>query len=327
MKPAYHKLTAVVQGLGVVVVLGVVTATLVPLDSALARSLGNNAPYVLAAVFFTGLLALPAKLPALMKTSWLAAAVMAVVLRSSVSDVTPERTRPIEPLRSDFSVTQVSTGNFSSLPPFGIEALADPRTDVICVQQLTPNWCEYLSAELAASFPYHYTYEDIGLQGIGVYSRRPLGYVDTVHLAGVVHLTACESGQGATPEVGLFAVQTLPPVNSIAYYRLRSQFEIVADHLAASTRPLIVLGDFNSVPWSDELQDFQDETALLDSRRSIQSTFVKGAPQLFEVPVEHIFYSPRLRCLNYETIRGEDGYLGNRATFQDKSVPVPLASL
>ena len=327
MHPISPKGSTALQAVGIALVALVTVAVLLPLDLGVARTLSAAAPYVLAGLFAAGLVSIPARQPALMKSCFIAAALMAVVLRSSVSDVTPERPRYVAPEQTDISVAQVSTGNFGGEAPYGLDEVLDANTDIVCVQQLTPDWQEFLARELGEEFPYQYTYPDIGLQGVGLYARHALGHVDTLRIGGVVHVEACDAGTGATPAVDLLAVQTLPPVNSFAYYRLRGQLDALASRLAATASPIIVLGDFNSVPWSDELQDFQADTELLDSRRSIQSTFVKGAPQLFEVPVEHIFYSRRLRCLNYETMRSADGYLGNRATFQDKSVPTSLAGL
>ena len=298
-----------------------------PLDVEASRYCQAHAPYLTLGLFAVGLLALLARQRSVMLGAFAGSALLSVVLRSSTINVAPESTL-VEaiPARS-FEMLQVSTANLNDNVAAGLAAIQRAAPDLVSVQGLTPDWAEYLAEELDGAYPHQYTFEDIGLQGIGLYSSTPLGSVDSVVVGGIVHVDACYAGDAGLEELRLLAVQTLPPVNAFAYHRLRRQLAVVAEQVRAAELPTVVFGDFNSVPWSDEFYDFQRDAELLDSRRTYQSTFVKGSPQFFETPVEHIFYSPDLRCVGYQSLRAEGTYFGNGATFQDRSAGVELAAL
>ena len=290
------------------------------------HALDANLPYLAFGTFVVGLAALVFRQPTVMKGAFLSAALLSVVHRSSTLNVEPE-SLVITP--SSYATLEVAQLNADNLQPGaeGLEALLAQRPDIVAVHGLTPVWAEFLADTLHDRYPFQYLYEDFGLQGIGIFAKQPVGTIDSVHIAGAVHVEACLSGDARYRELNLVGVQTEPPLNSSAYLKLRSQLAALADRVARVSEPTIVLGDFNSVPWSNEMYTFQEESALLESRKSVQSTFIKGAPQLFEVPVEHIFYSPQLRCLGYEVMRVDDGYVGSCATFEDRDARPKLASL
>ncbi len=324
--PAHNKH---IQTAGAVLVALLVVASVAPLDLPAARWLANHAPHFTLSLVAFGVIAMSLRLQQVMVASFLGAAALALVLRSSTNDLTPQASEglAVEQAAQRLEVAQFSTANLALEAPYGLDAVAASKADVLTISGLTPDWNLYLATSLAEAYPYQYVYEDIGLQGIGLFSKQPLGSLDSVHINNVVHLNACLPGRSTAADMRLFVVQTLPPINSSAFSRLRSQLERVAGYVETFSEPTVVLGDFNSVPWSSEISDFQALAKVQDSRRSMQSTFVQGAPQLFEVPVEHIFFTKQLQCVQYTTLRSADGYLGNSATFHNRIKNPSLAAL
>lgn len=302
----------------------VIAMLMFPVESVFLREVNQASPYIMVGFFTIGLIALIFKQERLMKGSFLAVAALAFMLRSSA--VAPFEEQPaasltfenIEQLKP-VSVSQYATSNLliDGLPSIG--TILSSSADLVTIQGLTPDWSDLLVDSLNAEYPHYYLFEDIGVHGLGVFSKMELGSVDSFLIGDVVQVTACLSGNETSPEITLVAVQTTPPVNSGSYQEMKAQLESLANYVGRISGPTITIGDFNNMPWSNELSAFQSKAGLQDSRRSLYPTYHEGAPHLFDRPVEHIFYSKDLQCLQYRAQRDGSTYIGSGATFQLRS--------
>lgn len=68
--------------------------------------------------------------------------------------------------------------------------------------------------------------------------------------------------------------------------------------------PLVVIGDFNDVAWSETSQLFARTSRLLDPRvgRGFYSTFPATVPFL-RFPLDYVFHSDDLRLVSLERLR------------------------
>jgi len=295
-----------------------------PFDSAITRQLNEFSPYIMVGFFGIGLLSLLFKQERLMKGSFVAVAILAFMLRSSA--VAPEEKTQVTPVfleqvqqSKPISVSQFSTSNLLVQGKPSIRTILASEADLLSIQGLTPDWADLLVDSLQALYPHQYLFEDIGVHGLGVFSKEELGSIDSFLIGEVVQVSACLSGTENSPEMTLVAVQTTPPVNTGSYQVMKAQLASLANHIQQVEGPLITIGDFNNMPWSNELSAFQQNSNLQDSRRSQYPTYHQGAPHLFDRPVEHIFYSKDLQCLQYRAQRQGSTYIGSGATFQLKS--------
>jgi endonuclease/exonuclease/phosphatase (EEP) superfamily protein YafD len=302
----------------------VIATMLFPVDSVFSREINQSSPYIMVGFFTLGLAALVCRQERLMKSSFLAVAVLAFILRSSAVSSFEEPsaqalafkdTEQLQPV----SVSQYSTSNLIVEGAPSIETILNSNADLVTIQGLTPDWSNLLVDSLTHAYPHYYLFEDIGVHGLGLFSRIELGSVDSFLIGDVVQVSACLSGKGTLPELTLVAVQTTPPVNSGSYQEMKAQLAALSDYVADISGPSITIGDFNNMPWSNELSAFQINADLKDSRRSLFPTYHEGAPHLFDRPVEHIFYSKDLQCLQYRAQRDGSTYIGSGATFQLKS--------
>ena len=67
------------------------------------------------------------------------------------------------------------------------------------------------------------------------------------------------------------------------------------------THPMVVLGDFNSTPWSRAFRTFQQQSGLTLSQHGIglKPTWPAQLPTGFKIPIDTCLHSPSLRTLNY----------------------------
>lgn len=328
MSLSEFKLSSFAQSLGVCLVALTVLSVMLPQDFELSRKLVDNAPYVLLAIFGVGFLSFLFNKKRLMLGSFLGTAILAMFLKTSVATVSPQLPIAIDPLKEEhFKVVQFSTVNLAVSKEEHLNSIVKANGDLIAINGLTPVWSSTLKNKLSETHPYQYLYQDIGVHGIGLFSKIPFDYVDTFHINNIVHIDACSGGIYNSHDLNVMAIQTMPPVNNESYHILKSQLKNLSERIKQNDRPYIVLGDFNSVPWSDEIYKFLFDANLNDSRRNMQSTFVKGSPQFFEVPVEHIFYSKALDCLKYRSLRNNGLYIGNGATFRENESETQVAAL
>lgn len=196
-------------------------------------------------------------------------------------------------------------------------ALRASGADVLSIHEVNPGWSQWLEDSLSQLYPFHHTMVDLGIFGMAVFSRYPVSSVDTFFYEEIPTLRVCLQKDGM--DLCLISVHTEPALNDYSLRRLEGQLETVSAQIARMDMPLLVMGDFNSVSWSKEIQQFMDSTGLLESR----SGFMDRQGSFWGVPVDHIFHSPRLGCADFDNFSDRSGrHLGIMASFQIN----PLAS-
>ncbi|MBI5916290.1 MAG: endonuclease/exonuclease/phosphatase family protein [Bacteroidetes bacterium] len=191
-----------------------------------------------------------------------------------------------------------------------MQAFRSTKADILSIHEVTPDWNQWLEDSLGKVYPYHHTMVDIGIFGMAVYSRYPLVSIDTFYYDEIPNLRACIDKDGTS--MCFVSVHTLPALNNYSLKRLKEHLSTVAGQVARMDMPLIVLGDFNSVSWSKELQDFMDNTGLLESR----SGFMDRQGSFWDVPLDHIFHSTRLSCADFNSLNDDSGrHLGIMGAF------------
>lgn len=194
-----------------------------------------------------------------------------------------------------------------------MNAFINSNADVLSIHEVNPGWAQWLDDSLGIAYPYHHTMVDIGIFGMAIFSQYPLTSVDTFFHEDIPCLRACIRKDGA--DICFINVHTEPALNDYALRRLVGHLETVAAQVSRMDMPLLVMGDFNSVSWSKELQAFMNKTGLLESRAG----FMDREPSFWDVPIDHIFYSPRLNCVNFKSLsEGTGSHYGITATFRLK---------
>lgn len=302
----------------------VLAMMVLPVDSEFSRNLNLLSPHIMVGFFAFGLLSLFFGQERLMKVSFLAVGIIAFMLRSSALAPAVDEMKFTESIdqvtfSQPLSISQYATSNLLLDEKPNIKMILASDADILSIQGLTPDWATLLTDSLSSTYPHYYLFEDIGVHGLGIFSKNAFGSIDSFLIGEVVQVSACISGSHSVPELQMIAVQTTPPVNTEAYQVMSTQIDILADHISKMDGPVVTFGDFNNMPWSNELRKFQENAGISDSRRSQYPTYHQGAPHLFDRPVEHIFYSKDLQCLQYRVQREGSTYIGSGATFQLRS--------
>ena len=90
----------------------------------------------------------------------------------------------------------------------------------------------------------------------------------------------------------------------------------VEKKVAQTEGPTLVVGEFNAVSWSEQIMAFLNKTGLMESRTGFMPTSVSGNISIWDLPLDHIFYSGEFVCKNFQNIEGRVGqHLGILGTY------------
>jgi endonuclease/exonuclease/phosphatase (EEP) superfamily protein YafD len=168
-----------------------------------------------------------------------------------------------------------------------IDYLLKSDADVIGLVEVNPPWLASLKA-LETAYPYHLDcVMAVPNCGVAIYSKRPFltGFAGRIgkYSPSAVTVSIDRGGKPLT-------VTEIQIVNPLARGERRqaAQGRILGDYLAKLSGDQLVMGDFNSAPWS-LLQDNLRATTGLDNSGRLAFTWPSWAPALFRIPIDQIF--------------------------------------
>ena len=171
-----------------------------------------------------------------------------------------------------------------------IRALLESGADVIGTVETTAEWKEGLKA-LEPVYPYHVDCVRMVFRcGVAIYSKIPFkeSFADRIDGKLPTIVTATIDWQGTPLTVA--ELQLINPlIDFYADEDLQAQQAAVATaYFAKLPGDLVVMGDFNSSPWSNLQNGFRAATGL-DNRGRLAFTWPSWAPAVFRLPIDQIF--------------------------------------
>ena len=183
-----------------------------------------------------------------------------------------------------------------------ISQLLAQKADLVTLIEVNHRWAKALRKSLKRSYPYSYIYPvDNLFSGIAVFAKYPLENVKYI----LNDEPPTVVGNLLLPQGKVHFISThisapiLPPRIPRRYTQLaKIETEIHKNrHL-----PVLLLGDFNAVPWEQIMVDFKHTTQMQDVRVSLLPTFPTWALWL-GIPIDYVFYSPKLACYGLTTFQ------------------------
>jgi hypothetical protein len=179
------------------------------------------------------------------------------------------------------------------------EVTAGPKLSIAHINVSTPDWAQVLEANLVEDYPNMARNIRIDPFGMLIFSKFPISEIDTFYYNRIPNLdltVSCSNEQ----TVKLIASYILPPLN------IREHLSVIADQVEKRDQPVITLGDYNMVYWSDEIISFRNVANLKNSRRST-----------LKVHYDHIFYSDEFECVDFsEIVDLSSNHLGIYGSYQ-----------
>lgn len=287
----------------------------------------NHAVQIMLFYLFAGIFSLFLKQPRLTFAFFGGCALLCFFLKYSVKGDSIERWRQEmlennrilttrQPTTTDpFKLAHINLTNTSSRQEV-FAVLRDIDAELISLHEVTPDWEKWLTDSLNSSHQFNHTMIDLGLFGMAIFSKYPLEPVDTFYFNDVPNLKV-RINKGEDHAFNLISLHTLPALDDLSKQQLQAHLEMVKKEANSINTPLLITGDFNAVSWSAQLQEFMNQTGLIESRTGFMPGSTSGSISLFDVPLDHILYSGEFICSNFKNIIGETGQrLGILGTYQ-----------
>jgi endonuclease/exonuclease/phosphatase (EEP) superfamily protein YafD len=169
-----------------------------------------------------------------------------------------------------------------------VQALLTSGADVIATVETTAEWRDSLQA-LTPAYPYHIDCVGKAFRcGVALYSKLPFeeSFADRIdgQLPTIAQVTIDWQGKPLT----IAALQLINPLIGLEQDFQTQQAEVATAYFAKLQGDLVVMGDFNSTPWSRWQNGFRQATGL-DNRGRLAFTWPSWAPAIFRLPIDQIF--------------------------------------
>lgn len=223
--------------------------------------------------------------------------------------------------RITFTIAQLNLNydnpNLQQLLPI----LGDKKIDLLVIQEASDK--EYESfKQLARYYPYSFGINDTEAtpSGMALFSRHPIvekHLYDMGYKSGHV-LEAILQMPGTISPIQVYELHPVSPRNEILWKRRNTTMATIADKIVASPfTNQIVIGDFNSSPWSSAFINFEKTTQLKNSALgfgyipSWSYSTVSPFSMLSSAYIDHSLVSDSFKVINKyaQPIEGSDHQL------------------
>jgi endonuclease/exonuclease/phosphatase (EEP) superfamily protein YafD len=165
----------------------------------------------------------------------------------------------------------------------------DPDVAVCC--EVRGDVARRFSLELKDVFPYQALAPRESVEGIVVLSKHPILSQDVTELPGgslVVNVDISYDDE----RIHVLGIHPFSPVTSRRWKIRNEQLETTAELARTMPGPAIVIGDFNTPPWSHYFGKFERESSFRDTQRGVgfTRTWPRGK-SLLQIPIDHAFVS------------------------------------
>lgn len=171
--------------------------------------------------------------------------------------------------------------------------LRDRNPDVFACVEVDEDWAATLRV-FDSAYPYRIVQAQRGHFGVAIYSRVPLDEPAIVEVAGGTPMAVAGLARGQKGCV-IVAAHPRAPLGASWTDRRDEQLAAIGNMAAEERRPIIVMGDLNTTPWSHGYRALVRPRGLRDTAlgRGVQGSWNARywAPR---IPIDHILVSPEI---------------------------------
>lgn len=184
------------------------------------------------------------------------------------------------------------------------------KADITVFTETNATWIKHLKVALDGNYKYQMEKSEENTYGIILFSKFPIEdgtvkYLVEDTIPSIHTKIVLPSGD----RIQLFAIHPAPPTPQHNPSSADRDAELmkVAKLTMDSKLPVLIVGDFNDVAWSESTELFQRMSGLLDLRkgRGLFNTY-NAKNWIMRWPLDHIFTSPDFRVIDVQ-IGGKTG--------------------
>lgn len=179
--------------------------------------------------------------------------------------------------------------------------IAETKPDLIALVETNRSWVAKLEPAVTG-YRGRVEVDDAANFGLALYARGQL--TATIEQLGSSQATAVATVTfDDRPAAPLTVVLThpIPPMTEAAHATHQRHLEAVGERVAELPRPLLLLGDLNTTPWSRSFARLSRATGLVDTRRGfgVHPTYpaFPDFAKAVRIPIDHALVSPEIGVL------------------------------
>ena len=194
---------------------------------------------------------------------------------------------------------QISESNNVSLVSLNVHTANQKKEDVVrMLDKMNPDivglievdeaWLDAFTL-LQNKYPFRLEHPQDDNFGIALYSRHPLEDAELVSLSPREPKIVSARVILDNSSFQLFLAHTVPPVSKYNFQLRNKQLRSLTRAAMQVDEPVVIMGDLNITPWSQEFVRLRNKLKLSDVRLGfgIYPTWPMGLPLFFRIPIDH----------------------------------------
>lgn len=294
---AYSKSRWVQIILSFILFLGVIECVFIPSYFAYIWA-RQFAVQILWAYLFLGILFLIIGLRKLMFVSFICCAILSLYLKNIThpSYQIPISKKNLPTLKIANYKLSFSNSEFET----ALSVIKQNDADIITFQEFSPIWADTITKIFQEKYPNSLVWSNFSSSDMALFSKYELTVSDTIYYdeKPTLHSTIKKDNK----LVNVLLTQTETPYSRSTYNKLEIFLDTLAGWSHHYSPPLLVLGGFNIVTWSDIVQNFTNLSKLKDSRRGFMTAYPRTPFSLNTLYTDHIFHSAKLKCIDFQSL-------------------------
>lgn len=183
-----------------------------------------------------------------------------------------------------------------------IQLIKNENADVVMLEEVNAEWGKLLEESMKTQYPYYKIITREDFYGMALFSKVPLSGVEIVDVISHTGITALINTESS--RIRIFGVHTKAPTTASNLELRNEQIRFLGETIGKYDDPVLVMGDFNAVPWDDVMVEFVEKTGLTDSRSTLSPTFPSWGG-FMKVPIDYIFHSSGIMVYEIGVVENE----------------------
>ncbi len=210
------------------------------------------------------------------------------------------KTIEFEIYQPKLKVAQFNVLSSNSSKAITIKGIIASNADVVSIQETDKAWTDELKRSLKSNYPFTvYFPSKQCCFGISMISKQPLLNADVTFHGGVPNIEADIFFDGQLTHV--ISSHTSSPISRRNLKSRNQHLSALKNHVAKLDSPTIIIGDFNTVPWDENMITLKEDAHLIDSRKSYTSTFPSYLGYA-GIPIDYILHTEEITCTKFNSI-------------------------
>jgi endonuclease/exonuclease/phosphatase (EEP) superfamily protein YafD len=239
----------------------------------------------------------------LLQRSWLISGVLGLILIANALTLAPtliiKKSAPRR--QQSMKLLQINLNYKNEQYSRVLNYVQKVDADVLVLEEFTPEWEKQFEVELIrAAYPYQITVPRTDTYGIALFSKFPLTNKRILHLADFEWPSIMTEIAFDEKPMQIVAAHFMGPMTRLGWEEQTSQIEALVSRRDLLHGSLVIVGDFNTTPWTQNFGSLKKQLHLIDSLSStgLQSSWPSPEP-IVVLKKFGLTFTPQLFGINW----------------------------